>query len=75
MKDELSSMFCHAQFEVNIVVKWYQEQSMLIVLVRCGLVVKVYGSHPYGPGSIPGNGILFCLDEGRTALNILSCLI
>ena len=28
--------------------------------VRYGLVVRISGSHPGGPGSIPGNGILFC---------------
>jgi hypothetical protein len=28
-------------------------------LLRYGLVVRISGSHPGGPGSIPGNGILF----------------
>ena len=28
-------------------------------LIRYGLVVRISGSHPGGPGSIPGNGILF----------------
>ena len=27
--------------------------------LRYGLVVRIAGSHPAGPGSIPGNGILF----------------
>ena len=27
--------------------------------IRYGLVVRISGSHPGGPGSIPGNGILF----------------
>ena len=27
--------------------------------VRYGLVVRIPGSHPGGPGSIPGNGIFF----------------
>ena len=27
--------------------------------VRYGLVVRISGSHPGGPGSIPGNGNLF----------------
>ncbi len=27
--------------------------------IRYGLVVRIAGSHPAGPGSIPGNGILF----------------
>ena len=27
--------------------------------VRRGLVVRICGSHPQGPGSIPGNGIVF----------------
>ena len=26
--------------------------------LRYGLVVRIAGSHPAGPGSIPGNGIL-----------------
>ena len=30
-----------------------------IVSVRYGLVVRIPGSHPGGPGSIPGNGIFF----------------
>ena len=28
-------------------------------MIRYGLVVRIPGSHPGGPGSIPGNGI-FC---------------
>ena len=28
-------------------------------ILRYGLVVRISGSHPGGPGSIPGNGILF----------------
>jgi hypothetical protein len=28
---------------------------------RYGLVVRIAGSHPAGPGSIPGNGKLFSL--------------
>ena len=27
--------------------------------IRYGLVVRIPGSHPGGPGSIPGNGILY----------------
>ncbi len=34
-------------------------QSLLLNTVRYGLVVRIAGSHPAGPGSIPGNGILF----------------
>ena len=30
-----------------------------ISIIRYGLVVRISGSHPGGPGSIPGNGILF----------------
>jgi hypothetical protein len=29
-----------------------------LIPVRYGLVVRIAGSHPAGPGSIPGNGIL-----------------
>ena len=32
----------------------------VIHILRYGLVVRISGSHPGGPGSIPGNGILFC---------------
>ena len=31
----------------------------VIYILRYGLVVRISGSHPGGPGSIPGNGILF----------------
>ena len=31
----------------------------VIHILRYGLVVRISGSHPGGPGSIPGNGILF----------------
>ena len=31
--------------------------------IRYGLVVRISGSHPGGPGSIPGNGILFDLTK------------
>ena len=29
--------------------------------IRYGLVVRIPGSHPGGPGSIPGNGIFWLL--------------
>ena len=32
---------------------------MFLVSLRYGLVVRIAGSHPAGPGSIPGNGIPF----------------
>ena len=31
----------------------------LIYILRYGLVVRIPGSHPGGPGSIPGNGNFF----------------
>ena len=31
--------------------------SLITYIVRYGLVVRISGSHPGGPGSIPGNGI------------------
>ena len=34
-------------------------QPLLSNTVRYGLVVRIAGSHPAGPGSIPGNGITF----------------
>ena len=33
----------------------------LTYIFRYGLVVRISGSHPGGPGSIPGNGIFFSL--------------
>ena len=33
--------------------------NLLFTSVRYGLVVRISGSHPGGPGSIPGNGNLF----------------
>ena len=39
--------------------------------VRYGLVVRISGSHPGGPGSIPGNGnhlFLFPFDRVRVLL-------
>ena len=34
--------------------------------IRYGLVVRIPGSHPGGPGSIPGNGIIFsCRKRGK----------
>ena len=35
------------------------ENFAAIYHLRYGLVVRISGSHPGGPGSIPGNGILF----------------
>ena len=40
---------------------------MLWKQIRYGLGVRIAGSHPAGPGSIPGNGIFFQLIH----LNIL----
>ena len=37
----------------------YLENFAVIHHLRYGLVVRISGSHPGGPGSIPGNGILF----------------
>ena len=36
-----------------------QESCTTQYILRYGLVVRISGSHPGGPGSIPGNGILF----------------
>ena len=32
-----------------------------LYILRYGLGVRIAGSHPAGPGSIPGNGILFSI--------------
>ena len=38
---------------------WAGKVEFTTHLLRYGLVVRISGSHPGGPGSIPGNGILF----------------
>ncbi len=34
-------------------------RSTRLILIRHGLVVRIAGSHPAGPGSIPGGGNFF----------------
>ena len=36
-----------------------QHLTLSFQFFRYGLVVRIPGSHPGGPGSIPGNGIFF----------------
>ena len=36
---------------------WILKQIASSHILRYGLVVRIPGSHPGGPGSIPGNGI------------------
>ena len=38
---------------------WVGKVEHTTQLIRYGLVVRISGSHPGGPGSIPGNGITF----------------
>ena len=35
-----------------------------LISLRYGLVVRIAGSHPAGPGSIPGTGTPFCIFSG-----------
>ncbi|MCP9261100.1 Ras-related protein Rab-11A [Dirofilaria immitis] len=52
--------------------KWF-ESSILpraVRVVRCGLVVRICGSHPQGPGSIPGNGSSFLMFHNFTKNDI-----
>ena len=35
----------------------YYFMKLKIAAIRCGLVVRIPGFHPGGPGSIPGTGI------------------
>ena len=44
-----------------------QESCTTQYILRYGLVVRISGSHPGGPGSIPGNGILL--------LNIINSIL
>ena len=39
-----------------------------VSVIPCGLVARISGSHPGGPGSIPGMGIVF-LKRGKNAYN------
>ena len=39
---------------------WAGKVEFTTHLLRYGLVVRISGSHPGGPGSIPGNGRHFC---------------
>ena len=42
--------------------------------VRYGLVVRIPGSHPGGPGSIPGNGIFFKSDSSTRWVKTKNCV-
>ena len=46
--------------EIFKAASWGSYIHISLATVRYGLVVRIAGSHPAGPGSIPGNGILFC---------------
>jgi hypothetical protein len=39
-----------------------------LLSIRYGLVVRIAGSHPAGPGSIPGNGMFLTAWELFVAL-------
>ena len=41
--------------------------------LRYGLVVRIPGSHPGGPGSIPGNGKLLFWDSLKVTFWIITC--
>ena len=45
-------------FEKAFRLLWAGKVEHTTYLIRYGLVVRISGSHPGGPGSIPGNGIL-----------------
>ena len=42
------------------------------ISLRYGLVVRIAGSHPAGPGSIPGNGTPFGLVQLETSIFFVS---
>ena len=44
-----------------------------LISLRYGLVVRIAGSHPAGPGSIPGTGTPFCTFSGLFVM-ALSCI-
>ena len=41
--------------------------------LRYGLVVRIPGSHPGGPGSIPGNGKLLFGDSLKVIFWVIAC--
>ena len=43
--------------------------------LRYGLVVRIPGSHPGGPGSIPGNGKLLFGDSLKLIFWVIACCI
>ena len=50
----------HEMIELGFCAVLLKRDSLsLIPNLRYGLVVRIAGSHPAGPGSIPGNGNLF----------------
>ena len=54
------------------------ENFAVIHQLRYGLVVRISGSHPGGPGSIPGNGILFFFAKNSKmtqSMNLVFCCV
>jgi hypothetical protein len=53
--------FGHHEKKTSLACKLYLNLAicMLIVSLPYGLVVRITGFHPVGPGSIPGMGIIF----------------
>ena len=58
-------------FEKAFRLLWAGKVEHTTYLIRYGLVVRISGSHPGGPGSIPGNGILFDLTKFHSESIIL----
>ena len=58
-------------FEKAFRLLWAGKVEHTTYLIRYGLVVRISGSHPGGPGSIPGNGILFDLTKFQSESIIL----
>ena len=46
----------------------HQPKDLCLICIRYGLVVRIPGSHPGGPGSIPGVGTNFCCHSLIVAL-------
>ena len=48
--------------------KQYRGLKFVSCHLRYSLVVRICGSHPHGPGSIPGGGTIFCYKTVRIFL-------
>ena len=46
-------------------------QRKIKTIFRCGLVVRISGFHPGGPGSIPGTGIVLFIQTSKNGIFVI----